>query len=89
MTGLSITKFITTTYHVFNRNGKFKLKETYWYEMHSSFEGELVPQEGEGIKKAKWKDFQKAQKALNKSYANIKLLFPKEYLTKHPNDRVA
>ncbi|MFT6416429.1 MAG: 8-oxo-dGTP pyrophosphatase MutT (NUDIX family) [Gammaproteobacteria bacterium] len=86
---LIIKKFITKTYHVFRRNGKLKLKETYWYEMHTSYDGELIPQEQEGIKKVKWKSFQKAQKALEKSYANIKLLFPKEYLTKHPNDRVA
>jgi 8-oxo-dGTP pyrophosphatase MutT (NUDIX family) len=86
---LVIKKFITKTYHVFRRNGKLKLKETYWYEMHTSYDGELIPQEQEGIKKVKWKSFQKAQKALEKSYANIKLLFPKEYLTKHPNDRVA
>jgi len=86
---VKITKFITTTYHVFKRNGKFKLKETFWYEMHSSYNGKLTPQENEGIEKVKWKDFQKTQKALNKSYENIKLLFPNEYLTKHPKDRVS
>ncbi len=87
--GLSIKKFITKTYHVFKRNGKYRLKETYWYEMHTSYNGELIPQEKEGIEKVKWKGFEKSQKALEKSYANIKLLFPKEYLTRHPNDRVA
>jgi 8-oxo-dGTP pyrophosphatase MutT (NUDIX family) len=87
--GLTIKNHITTTYHVFKRNGKFKLKETFWYEMHSSYSGKLVPQENEGIEKVKWKDFQQTQKALNKSYENIKLLFPKEYLTKHPKDGVS
>ncbi len=86
---VEITNFITTTYHIFKRNGKFKLKETYWYEMHTSYTGKLVPQVNEGIKKAKWKDFQKSQKALNKSYENIKLLFPQEYLTKHPKDGIS
>lgn len=86
---LTIEKYITTTYHVFKRNDKFKLKETFWYEMRTSYKGELIPQENEGIKKVKWKDFQKTQKALNKSYENIKLLFPKEYLTKHPKDGMA
>ena len=86
---LEITKFITKTYHVFKRNGKFKLKETYWYEMYSEYDGKLVPQKNEGIEKAKWKDFQASQKALTKSYENIKLLFPTEYLTQHPNDGVA
>ncbi|RMB60611.1 NUDIX hydrolase [Dokdonia sinensis] len=87
--GLKITKPLEITYHVFKRNGKFRLKETFWYEMHTSSTNELLPQKKEGIKKAKWLNFQKSQKALNKSYENIKLLFPKVYLTKHPNDRVA
>ena len=86
---LTIRKFIAKTYHVFKRNGKYKLKETYWYEMHSSYKGVLVPQIEEGIEKVKWKGFQKTQKALKKSYENIKLLFPKTYLTTHPGDRVA
>ena len=75
ITDVKINTFITTTYHVFKRNGKFKLKETHWYEMYSSYEGILEPQEEEGITKVKWKNFQKTQKALNKSYENIKLLF--------------
>ncbi len=89
VTGLSIRKQLQTTYHVFKRNGKFRLKETFWYEMHTSSTGELTPQKEEGIKKAKWLNFDKAQKALDKSYENIKMIFPKEYLVKHPNDRVS
>ncbi len=85
---LEIRNFITKTYHVFKRNDTFKLKITYWYEMYTEYKGELVPQLDEGIKKAKWKNFEKSQKALNDSYENVKLLFPKEYLTTHPNDRV-
>ena len=84
-----VKKHIKTTYHVFKRGGKFKLKETFWYEMYSSYSGKLVPQENEGIEKVKWKDFQQTQKALNKSYENIKLLFPIEYLMRHPKDGVA
>ncbi|MGB5943820.1 MAG: NUDIX hydrolase [Leeuwenhoekiella sp.] len=86
---LKITDFITTTYHIYKRGGKFKLKETHWYRMETDFAGTLQPQEGEGITKVKWKNFQKSQKALTKSYENIKLLFPKEYLIKNPKDRVA
>ena len=86
--GLEIVRFLQTTYHIINRKGKYKLKETHWYEMKTDFEGELIPEASEGIKKAKWKNFEKSQKALLKSYANIKLLFPKEYLLQHPNDRV-
>jgi 8-oxo-dGTP pyrophosphatase MutT (NUDIX family) len=86
---LEIRGFIAKTYHVFKRNDKFKLKITYWYEMYTEYRGELVPQANEDIKKAKWKNFEKSQKALQSCYENIKLLFPKEYLTTHPNDRVS
>jgi len=84
---LEIKNYIDTTYHILKRNGKYKLKETYWYEMHTNYDGKLVPQTKEDIKKAKWKNFEKTQKALLKSYENIKLLFPQEYLIKHPKDR--
>ncbi len=87
--GLEIKDFIMKTYHVFKRNDIYKLKITYWYEMYTEFKGELIPQLNEDIKKAKWKNFEKSQKALQDSYENVKLLFPKEYLTTHPNDRIS
>ena len=40
----------------FTRKDKYKLKVTHWFEMHSGFEGELVPELSEGIKKVKWKN---------------------------------
>ena len=86
---LVIRKFIAQTYHVFKRNDKFKLKITYWYEMYTDYTGDLVPEAKEGIKKARWENFAKSQKALKESYENVKLLFPKEYLTTHPNDRIS
>ncbi len=86
---LEIKRFITRTYHVFKRKGKLKLKETYWYEMYTEYDGDLVPELSEGIKKAKWKNFEKSQKALRKSYANIKMLFPEKYLAGKSEDRVA
>lgn len=86
---LQVKRFIMKTYHIFKRNGKFKLKVTYWFEMYSNYDGPLIPEPSEGIKKVRWKNFEKTQKALQDSYENIKLLFPKEYLTTHPNDRIA
>jgi len=87
--GLEIKDFIMKTYHIFKRNDTYKLKITYWYEMYTEFKGELTPQKEEDIKKAKWKNFEKSQKALQDSYENVKLLFPKEYLTTHPYDRIS
>jgi len=86
---LEIRRFIDKTYHVFKRNGKFNLKITYWFEMYTEYSGPFIPQKNEGIKKVRWKNFEKSQKALLNSYENIKLLFPKEYLLQHPNDRVS
>ena len=86
---LEIVRFLRKTYHVFKRKDKYRLKVTHWYEMYSPYTGELIPEHAEGIKKVKWKNFAKSQKALTKSYSNIKLLFPKEYLTTHPEDRIA
>ena len=86
---LKITKLLDRTYHVFQRKGKYKLKVTYWYEMNTDYTGELVPEESEGIEKVKWKNREQSQKALQKSYANIKLLFPEEILPVYSKDRIS
>ncbi|WP_460218303.1 NUDIX hydrolase [Psychroserpens sp. MEBiC05023] len=74
VTGLKIKKPLNTTYHIFKRNGKHKIKVTYWFEMETGFNGELYPQENEGITKVAWLTSDESQDALNNSYANIKLL---------------
>ena len=86
---LKISKFLQTTYHIFQRKGRYRLKVTYWYEMTTDYTGELIPEEKEGIKKVKWKNMEKAQKALKKSYANIQLLFPEEILPLHSKDGIS
>ena len=72
--GLKIENILKTTYHVFKRNGNYKLKEVHWFAMKTSYKGELVGQLDEGIAKVKWKGPVKIAKALENSYANIKLL---------------
>lgn len=74
VTGLEIVKPLETTYHIFKRNGRYKIKITYWFEMKTSFSGKLYPQENEGITKVKWLNEKKTKKALKNSYANIKSL---------------
>lgn len=71
---LKIVKPLETTYHIFKRNGRHRLKITKWFEMHSSYTGELVPEEIEGITKVEWLNPDQTQKALENSYANIKEL---------------
>jgi len=72
--GLKIVKPLDTTYHIFKRNGRYKIKVTYWFEMITSYNGRLYGQEEEGISKVKWLNKNQVDKALENSYANIKLL---------------
>lgn len=72
---LSISRKLQKTYHIFKRNGKYKLKVTHWFEMKSGFEGIPVPQENEGIEKVAWLNPEEVKEALKNSYENIKLLF--------------
>jgi 8-oxo-dGTP pyrophosphatase MutT (NUDIX family) len=77
VSGLSITKKLQKTYHVFKRNGVYKLKQTYWFEMQSTFEGIPEGQIEEGIEKVVWVHPNEIPQLLENSYENIKLLFEK------------
>ena len=73
--GLSISKKLQKTYHIFKRNGVYKLKITHWFEIHSTYDGIPVGQDEEGIEKVEWKNPEQIKEALKNSYENIKLLF--------------
>ena len=73
--GLKITKKLQKTYHIFKRNGVYKLKITHWFEMQTDFEGIPEGQIDEGIDKVEWKNPTQIQEALKNSYENNKLLF--------------
>ena len=75
---LVINKKLQKTYHIFNRNGRFKLKITHWFEMHTTFEGIPEGQAEEGIEKVAWLNPEEIKEALKNSYENIKLLFDEE-----------
>ncbi|WP_338358370.1 NUDIX hydrolase [Yeosuana marina] len=74
VSGLEIVKPIETTYHIFKRNGRHRIKVTYWFEMKTSFKGNLYAQKEEGITKVEWLNKEQTEEALQNSYANIKLL---------------
>lgn len=76
--GLEITQKLQKTYHIFKRNGKYKLKITQWYEMTTNFSGTPVGQIEEGIEKVAWLNPEQIEEALGNSYENIKLLFESE-----------
>ncbi len=75
---LRITNKLQKTYHIFKRNGKYKLKITHWFEMQSDFEGTPHGQIEEGIEKVAWLNPEQIKEALTNSYENIKLLFEEE-----------
>lgn len=79
---LAINKKLQKTYHIFKRNGIYKLKITHWYEMRTDFDGVPVAQLEEGIQKVAWFGPDQVKEALKNSYENIKLLFEEERVKK-------
>jgi ADP-ribose pyrophosphatase YjhB (NUDIX family) len=78
--GLKITRKLNKTYHIFKRNGRYKLKITHWFEMKTSYSGKMVGQAEEGIEKVEWIKQENIPACLTNSYENIKLLFEKELI---------
>lgn len=75
ISNLVIQKPLETTYHIFQRKNKTIFKITYWYLMHTTYTGNLVPQTEEGIEKVAFKNKTEIEQALTNTYENIKLLF--------------
>ena len=71
---LKITKPLEITYHIFKRDDKCFIKKTYWFEMFSTYTGDLKPQKNEGITKVKWVSPKKLIKVRKNIYANIEAL---------------
>ena len=72
---LIIEEQLETTYHIFQRKNKTIFKITYWFLMHTTFEGVLIPQTEEGIEQVVYKNKNEITEALKNTYENIKLLF--------------
>jgi ADP-ribose pyrophosphatase YjhB (NUDIX family) len=75
VSGLKIVQKLQKTYHVFKRNGVYKLKITHWFEMKTNYSGILTAQANEGIEKVAWLKQEEIKDVLGNSYENIKLLF--------------
>lgn len=71
---VEVIKPLPTTFHIYNANGKHKIKKTYWFLMHSSFEGTLAPQTEENIQQAVWKSKSEFSDLMQNAYENIKLI---------------
>ena len=71
ISGLSISKPLQDTYHVYELNEQKILKRTYWFEMKTNFKANLTPQTEEGITKVVWVDKQVIAEKLENSFGNI------------------
>ena len=74
VTDLELKRPLPITYHIYNANGKFKVKKTYWFFMMSKFNGSLIPQFKENIKMAVWKGINEIPKLMENAYENIKII---------------
>ncbi len=73
--GLEIVKPLIETFHVFNRNGKYKLKKTFWFEMKTASTVTLTPQLNEGIEQAIWVFEKEIPHKFENAYENIKQVY--------------
>ena len=73
--GLEIVKPLIETFHVFNRNGKYKLKKTFWFEMKTASTVTLIPQLNEGIEQAVWVFEKEIPHKFENAYDNIKQVY--------------
>ena len=72
---LLITQQLQETYHTYEINKEKILKRTYWFEMESSFKGNLVPETKEGITAVVWVAEEDIAEKLENSFGNIIELF--------------
>jgi 8-oxo-dGTP pyrophosphatase MutT (NUDIX family) len=72
--GLKVMNSLPTTYHIYNANGKYKLKLTYWFLMQTKQKAKLKPQIEENIQKAEWKNRREIPVLLENAYENIKMV---------------
>ena len=66
--GLSISKDLGFTYHIFPTSSQFVLKETHWYEMQTENNQILKPQKEEDILEAKWIPLHEIEMIIKNTY---------------------
>ena len=69
---LIVINKIGETYHIFKKGKNFRLKRTYWFKMKSDYQGELFPQEEEGITSVEWINKKRIPEIFKNAYENIK-----------------
>ncbi|MBC6489912.1 NUDIX hydrolase [Flavihumibacter stibioxidans] len=68
---LSITRTLSTTYHTYHESGKHILKESYWFEMKTTGEQDIVPQTEEDIHAIEWLGEQNWDQVMENTFPSI------------------
>lgn len=69
--GITLGKKICETLHAYHMHGRWELKRTHWYEMQSSFNKPLTPQNEEGIDSAEWIELSQLEATTKESFPTI------------------
>ena len=70
-----IIRQLPSTFHTYQLNGNFILKETFWFEMHGNSKKEPVPQTEENITLAQWISEDLVEDNLKNSYPSLSALW--------------
>tara|TARA_R110001592_G_scaffold58067_7_gene176312 strand:+ start:610 stop:1230 length:621 start_codon:yes stop_codon:yes gene_type:complete len=72
VTGLEILQPLKDTFHIYTMGEELVLKQTYWFEMKTDFNGKLIPQTEEDIEEVIWMtDKEINTEVLANTYASI------------------
>lgn len=69
---LQLLQHLITTYHTYHESGKFILKESYWYGMHTTDQQTLIPQAAEQITEACWVKTSEIAALLTNTFPSVK-----------------
>ena len=71
LTAIELQQELITTYHTYHENGKFILKESYWYQMKVNSGQVLTPQTTEDIQQAIWANENKTDECLKNAFPSV------------------
>lgn len=68
---VALQHFLLTTFHTYQENQSYILKESYWYVMQTAGKQELIPQQEEDIHEVKWVKKEQLPDVLSNTYPSI------------------
>lgn len=68
---VALQHFLLTTFHTYEENKNYILKESYWYLMQAAGKQELIPQQEEDIQELKLVKKEHLQEVLSNTYPSI------------------